>query len=101
LVSGQPVAWVDQDWKSTGSPPHSRPYFLFVGRLEEIKGLQNLIPEFAGPGAYDLIVVGSGTYERNLREQARNMSRVKFAGWIPQVGLERITRTRSQRWRPR
>lgn len=75
---------VDQDWKSSGSPPHSRPYFLFVGRLEEIKGLQNLIPEFAGPGAYDLIVVGSGTYERALHEQAQNVNRVKFTGWIPQ-----------------
>jgi glycosyltransferase involved in cell wall biosynthesis len=74
----------DQDWEAPGSPPHPRPYFLFAGRLEEIKGLQNALPEFAGEGGYDLVVVGSGTYEGKLREQARGMSRVKFTGWISQ-----------------
>lgn len=74
----------DQDWISPGSSPQARPYFLFVGRLEKIKGLQNILPEFAGEGDYDLLVLGSGEYEEELRRQARGMNRVKFLGWMPQ-----------------
>ena len=74
----------DQDWMTPAPRPHPRPYFLFVGRLEKIKGLQNLIPEFAGDGPYDLLVIGSGTYEEELRRRATGMQRVKFLGWIPE-----------------
>jgi len=75
---------VDRDWASPGPRPHPRPYYLFVGRLEKIKGLQHVLPEFAGAGDYDLLVLGSGDYEQELKRQARGMSRVKFLGWIPQ-----------------
>ena len=75
---------VDHEWQSPGPSPHRRPYFLFVGRLEKIKGLQNILPEFAGEGGYDLLISGSGTYEEELRRQAQGMSRVHFLGWIPQ-----------------
>ena len=34
-----------------------RPYFLFVGRLEGIKGLQDVIPHFGPDAASDLLVV--------------------------------------------
>ena len=74
----------DQDWMSPSPSPHPRPYFLFVGRLEKIKGLQNVLPEFAGEGDYDLLILGSGEYEEELKRQARGMSRVKFLGWVPQ-----------------
>ena len=75
---------VDQDWMSPGAPPHGRPYFLFVGRLEKIKGVQNILPEFGGDSDYDLLISGSGTYEQELKRQAAGMPRVKFLGWIPQ-----------------
>jgi glycosyltransferase involved in cell wall biosynthesis len=75
---------VDQDWMSPGPPPHPRPYFLFVGRLEKLKGVQEILPEFAGEGNYDLLISGSGTYEAELRRQAQGMSRVHFLGWVPQ-----------------
>lgn len=64
--------------------PHPRPYYLFVGRLEKYKGLQDLLPAFEGPGDYDLLVVGSGGYEPQLRAQAEGMERVRFAGWVSQ-----------------
>ena len=73
----------DQDWQTPGPPPHSRPYFLFVGRLEKIKGAQELIPRFAGPGDYDLLISGSGAHEPELRRLAAESSRVKFLGWVP------------------
>jgi len=62
------------------SPPPPRPYFLFVGRLEKIKGLQELIPHFAGPGETELWVAGSGDYEGVLRRQAKDLPRVRFLG---------------------
>jgi glycosyltransferase involved in cell wall biosynthesis len=75
---------VDHEWQSPGPSPHPRPYFLFVGRLEKIKGLQDILPEFAGEGDYDLLISGSGTYEEELRRQAQGVSRVHFLGWVPQ-----------------
>lgn len=69
------------------TPPHPRPYFLFVGRLESYKGVQDVIPAFAGPGDYDLVIVGSGAYEEPLKRQAAGMERVKFAGWVSQADL--------------
>jgi glycosyltransferase involved in cell wall biosynthesis len=75
---------VDHEWQSPGPRPQERPYFLFVGRLEKIKGLQNVLPEFAGDGGYDLLVSGSGTYEKELKRQAAGMPRVRFLGWVGQ-----------------
>lgn len=61
--------------------PHPRPYFLFVGRLEKYKGVQDVIPAF-GPGAdYDLLIAGTGGFEGQLRQQAKGLANVRFIGW--------------------
>lgn len=78
---------VDGDWAHPGTPPHERPYFLFVGRLEKIKGVQTLLPEFSGPGDYDLVICGSGEYEQELKLLARGLDRVRFVGWQSQKQL--------------
>lgn len=70
-------------------PPHERPYFLFVGRLEKIKGVQDILPAFAGPTGPDLLIVGSGEYEAELRAQAEGSPRVKFVG---RLAPEEVTR---------
>jgi glycosyltransferase involved in cell wall biosynthesis len=67
--------------------PHSRPYFLFVGRLEKYKGLQDVIPLFTGDGDYDLLILGEGGYEQELRRLAHGSPRVHFTGWI---GADRL-----------
>lgn len=64
-------------------PRNERPYFLFVGRLEKIKGLQEVIPVFAGEEGPDLLVAGSGEYEPQLRAMAAGMPRIKFIGRVP------------------
>jgi glycosyltransferase involved in cell wall biosynthesis len=60
--------------------PAARGYFLFVGRLEKIKGLQDVIPCFEGTQGSELWVVGEGSYEAELRRLAESSSRVRFLG---------------------
>lgn len=60
--------------------PQERPYFLFVGRLEKIKGLQDVIPVFQSYQKADLVVVGAGEYETALKSLAAENPRVKFLG---------------------
>lgn len=66
-----------------GPPPQARPYFLFVGRLEKIKGVQDVLPAFEGPGEADLLIVGTGEYEAELKALAGGNPRVKFVGRQP------------------
>ena len=61
-------------------PAWERPYFLFVGRLEQIKGLQDVLHHFGPDAPADLLVVGAGDYEAVLRKQAREFPRVHFLG---------------------
>ncbi len=72
--------------------PHLRPYFLFVGRLVKIKGLQTLFPIFKNYPQADLIVAGEGDYESTLRELARDLPNVKFIGAQPQAQLREFYR---------
>jgi glycosyltransferase involved in cell wall biosynthesis len=68
-------------------PPHERPYFLFVGRLEKMKGVQDIIPAFAGEEGADLLIAGVGQYEQTLKDQARCHPRVKFLGRLAPEAL--------------
>lgn len=64
-----------------------RPYFLFVGRLEKIKGVQTLLSVFQKYVHADLVIAGDGTYAARLREQASNMPQVKFLGPVSSEAL--------------
>ncbi len=81
---------VDDEWKNPGPRPHERPYFLFVGRLEKLKGLQTLIGMWDRIPQADLLVAGAGTSERALKEQAAGLPSVKFLGPLPQRELGRL-----------
>jgi len=79
---------VDRDWQEPGPRPQEAPYFLFVGRLEAIKGLQTLIELWRRCDLqYDLLVAGTGTYMGALKEQAAGNPRIKFLGPLPQREL--------------
>ncbi|HEY7336703.1 MAG TPA: glycosyltransferase family 4 protein [Bryobacteraceae bacterium] len=78
---------VDREWQNPGPRPQPEPYFLFVGRLELIKGLQTLIAIWERMGAHDLLVAGTGTYEPQLRAMAAAHPRIKFLGPLPQEKL--------------
>jgi glycosyltransferase involved in cell wall biosynthesis len=66
-------------------------YFLFVGRLEKIKGLQTLLPTFSRPGVPKLLVAGAGDYEPHLREAARGAN-VVFLGKVSEDRLQGLYR---------
>ena len=70
----------DEDWRKPGPRPQEKPYFLFVGRLEIIKGLQTLIPIWDRVPDYDLLVAGTGNYEAELRNMAAHNPNIKFLG---------------------
>lgn len=59
---------------------HSRPYFLFVGRLEKIKGLQDVFPAFDKYPDADLLILGDGDYSDELKQLASENPRIKFLG---------------------
>jgi glycosyltransferase involved in cell wall biosynthesis len=61
-------------------PLPARPFFLFVGRLEKLKGLQTVIPLFLGDGAADLVVAGDGNYAEELKRLAAASARIHFLG---------------------
>lgn len=66
----------------TGPSPHDRPYFLFVGRLERIKGLDDVIPLFERYGGADLVIAGDGEHGDVLRALAAGNPRVRFLGRV-------------------
>jgi len=70
------------------SPP-DRPYFLFVGRLEKIKGLDDVIPVFEKYTEADLLIAGDGEYSGTLQNIARGNPRIKFLGRVAPEQLDR------------
>jgi glycosyltransferase involved in cell wall biosynthesis len=58
----------------------AEPYFLYVGRLEHIKGVQTLFPLFRRlPGA-QLLIAGRGGYGHQLRQLAEGSANIHFLG---------------------
>jgi len=69
--------------------PHDRPYFLFVGRLEKIEGLDDVIPVFEQYTEADLLIAGDGEYTATLQNIARGNPRIKFLGRVAPEQLDR------------
>jgi glycosyltransferase involved in cell wall biosynthesis len=84
----EPAGQVEMEAPATSE----RPYFLFVGRLEKIKGVQNLIPVFKDRKNYDLLIAGEGEYQDELRNQAGDSPNIKFLGKLSQAKLRRLYR---------
>jgi glycosyltransferase involved in cell wall biosynthesis len=66
---------------------HRDPFFIFVGRLEKIKGLQNLIPIFGANPRHRLLVAGEGAMEAELRALAAGAPNVTFLGQLDRRNL--------------
>lgn len=72
----------------------ARPYFLFAGRLESIKGVDTLLEAFRRRrnASEDLLIAGEGTLEPQLRETAADLPHVRFLGWHPAADLDALYR---------
>lgn len=95
-----PFAGRDDDRPRTDGPipgdAPDRPYFLFVGRLEKLKGLQTLIPVFRNfPGAR-LLVAGAGDYAPELKRLAGGVDNIRdnihFLGHCSEERLDSLYR---------
>jgi len=80
----------------TSEPPVPRsaekPYFLFAGRLEKLKGLQTLIPVFRHYHRAQLLVAGKGDYETKLRQLTAGSANIRFLGYQPAGQLQALYR---------
>jgi glycosyltransferase involved in cell wall biosynthesis len=71
---------------------NKRPYFLFVGRLEKIKGLHDMIPIFRRYKKADLLIAGKGHYEGKLRTLAQGADNILFMGHCQEERLRSLYR---------
>lgn len=62
------------------SPRHERPYVAAAGRLELIKGFQDVLDVMPRLPHLDLRIAGAGAYEPELRRRAGGMANVHFEG---------------------
>ena len=75
-------------------PPASaqRPYFLYVGRLEKLKGVDDLLDLFADYDAADLLIVGDGSSAEELHRKAATLSHVRFLGPLHPSAMGKLYR---------
>jgi len=65
-----------------GSQQDPRPYFLFVGRMERLKGLQTLIPVFRRNRRARLLIAGDGGMLSELVRMAEGLGNIEFLGQV-------------------
>jgi glycosyltransferase involved in cell wall biosynthesis len=82
----------DAEVETSAERPHQRPYFLFVGRLQNFKGLQDVIPCFDDGSPADLLVAGTGEFEAELRAMAEGRETVHFLGQVEGTKLAALFR---------
>lgn len=72
-----------------GSSPRERPFFLFAGRLERLKGAEDVIQAARTFPDADFVLAGDGGDRARLEQLARGMENVVFAGRLPPIELTR------------
>jgi glycosyltransferase involved in cell wall biosynthesis len=77
----------------TSGQEASRPFFLYSGRLETLKGPQTLVEVFRTIPEADLVVAGGGHLERPLATLSAGASNIRFVGQLPQQELVALYRT--------
>jgi glycosyltransferase involved in cell wall biosynthesis len=92
-----PISHLPQFLPEDAAPPADaiepdlpRPYFLFAGRLERIKGLHTLLEVFRRYRSASLLVAGEGKEGPALRRQAADLPHVRFLGQLDGARLSRL-----------
>jgi glycosyltransferase involved in cell wall biosynthesis len=75
--------------QAVGQQPmrRERPYFLFVGRLERLKGVETLLERFRAYTDADLLVAGEGEHGATLRRMAAESPNIHFMGDVDPAAL--------------
>ncbi|MEZ5503860.1 MAG: glycosyltransferase family 4 protein [Halioglobus sp.] len=68
---------------TTHSGETGRPFFLVVGRLEKSKGVHRAIEVFQQADHADLLIIGTGQYEAELRAMASGYANIHLLGAMP------------------
>ena len=84
-----PGPYPEQPAPRTSERPQDRPYFLSVGRLVRMKGLDTVIPAFRRYPDADWLIVGDGEELASLRDLAADVPNVKFLGRVENQKLDR------------
>ena len=74
---------------ATGTRPHQRPYFVFAGRLEALKGLQEVVALFRHYAEADLLIAGDGDSAGELGGLAGECPGIRFLGRLSFTDLDR------------
>ncbi len=75
-----------------GNCEDQQPYFLFVGRLEKLKGLHTLIPVFRRSRRARLLIAGDGGMASELARLANGAGNVEFLGQVSAARLAALYR---------
>ncbi len=86
--SGQPALQAAR----AGIGASNRPFFLYAGRLEKVKGIEALVESFRSYDGADLLIAGTGSLDEELREATRSLPHVRMLGWIGDTELRRLYR---------
>jgi len=70
----------------------ARPYILYAGRLEKLKGVQAAIPVLRARPDLDLVIAGAGGMEAELRRAAGDAPNIRFLGPLSQSELRPLYR---------
>lgn len=87
-----PAQEIDPSLDTQGISPQQRPYFLFVGRLEKIKGVQVLLEQFRTYNAADLLIAGTGIYAAELHQMAAGLEHIHWLGRVDRAQLQQLYR---------
>ncbi len=88
---------VDIDLKKITAKNEQTFYFLFLGQIEEYKGVLFLIdvfkkiqPELQSKDKVKLIIVGKGSADNKVKKAVAGNSNIEFKGYIPNEELGKI-----------
>jgi glycosyltransferase involved in cell wall biosynthesis len=70
--------------------PFERPYFLFVGRLELLKGIDVLLAAWKRIEGADLVIAGDGSQAARLKQQLSGNPHIHLLGYVAQPQLAEL-----------